>query len=76
MLTRDGRVVPVKSAKPIPKGLLLDAMREVNALRAPDHGDIGDVLLADLAGTGIPLVLTAEYERPDFLLPKDTKIRA
>lgn len=74
--TRDGRVVPVKSAKPIPKDLLFDAMREVNALRAPDHGDIGDVLLADLAGTGIPLVLTAEYERPDFLLPKGTKTRA
>lgn len=59
--TRDGRVVPVKSAAPIPKQLIFDAMREINALTAPGQGEIGQILLPDLAGTGIPLVLTACY---------------
>lgn len=51
-------VVPVKSAKPVPKELLLDCMQEINrvTVQAPVH--IGDVVLANILNTGIDIVAT------------------
>ena len=51
-------VVPVKSAKPIPKGLMKSAVKEINktVLRAPVH--IGDVAVKDILGTGVDIVVT------------------
>ena len=54
---------PVKSKDPIPKGKIFAAMEEINKvhLQAPVH--IGDVIIADLAGTGVALVATRSMER-------------
>lgn len=54
---------PVKSADPIPKGKLFEAMKEINKIhvKAPVH--IGDVLLDDLAGSGVALIATRDMER-------------
>jgi CxxC motif-containing protein len=56
--TKGGRLLPVKTDKPIPKEHLCDAMEQVNRLSAPDDAKIGDVLLADLFGAN--LVATAD----------------
>ena len=47
---------PVRTRGDIPKGLLFDAMKEVNALVIEAPVAIGDVLIADICGTGVPLV--------------------
>ena len=51
-------VVPVKSAKPVPKELLLDCMQVINrvTVQAPVH--IGDVVLANILNTGVDIVAT------------------
>ena len=54
---------PVKTAAPIPKALISDALGELKKVRVPAPVRIGDVLIEDIAGTGIPLVATANRER-------------
>lgn len=56
---------PVKSASPLPKGLLFEAMKEIDevTVEAPVH--VGQVLLPSLAGTGVALVATSTMERVD-----------
>ena len=57
--TVDGGVVPCKTDRAIPRELLFEAMKAVNALSAPAVVRIGDVLLPDLLGTGANIVATA-----------------
>lgn len=54
---------PVKSKDPIPKGKIFEAMEEINEIRlaAPVH--IGDVVKANLAGTGVDLISTRDMEK-------------
>lgn len=47
---------PVRTRGDIPKGLLFDAMKEVDALVIQAPVAIGDVLIPDICGTGVPLV--------------------
>ena len=47
---------PVRTRGDIPKGLLFDAMKEVDALVIEAPVEIGDVLIPDICGTGVPLV--------------------
>ncbi len=61
---RNGKqaVVPVKTAADIPKGKIaecMDAIRDAE-LEAPVR--IGDVALADVAGTGVDIVVTKNVE--------------
>ncbi len=51
-------VVPVKSAAPFPKGLMLEAMKVINKaeLKAPVR--IGDIAVKNILGTGIDIVVT------------------
>ena len=51
-------VVPVKSAKPVPKELLLDCMQEINRVTAQAPVHIGDVVLANILKTGVDIVAT------------------
>ena len=53
-----GGVVPCKTDKPVPKELLFDCMKAVNALRVPRETKTGDVLLENILGTGADLVAT------------------
>lgn len=53
-------VVPVKSASPIPKEMLFDAMKEVNKVTLKAPVTFGDVAVRDILGTGIDIVVTNE----------------
>lgn len=51
-------MVSVKTKQDIPKGKIFDIMKEIHALTVPAPVKIGDVLIADCAGTGVPVVAT------------------
>ena len=48
--------VSVKTKSPVPKGKIFEVMKEINRakVKAPVH--IGDVIVEDCAGTGVPVV--------------------
>lgn len=52
--------LPVKTDRPIPKGLLISAMEAAAAVRAVSPVAVGQVLLADICGTGANLVATRQ----------------
>lgn len=55
-------VVPVKSASPIPKGKLLDAVAALRGVTVKAPVAIGDILVKDLLGTGVDIVATNAVE--------------
>ena len=55
----DGRIVAVKTADVIPKERVFDAMREINAVRPEGDIKIGDVIIENVAETGVAVVATA-----------------
>lgn len=58
-------VVSVKTREDIPKGKIKDCMKALKevVVKAPVH--IGDVLLEDVAGTGVDVVATKEIPRTE-----------
>lgn len=54
----DSEMLPVRTAAAIPKPLLFEAMKRINQLqvRKPIHS--GEILIADLLGTGVPVIAT------------------
>ena len=59
----DGEIVemaPVRTAAPIPKGLIFDAMKQIDALRLHKPVLRGDVLIANILGTGVDVVATRD----------------
>ncbi len=59
--TGDQRVplLPVKSSKPMPKALLADGMRATIDVGLKPPVNTGDIVVPNVAGTGIDLVATA-----------------
>ena len=55
----------VKTAADIPKDRIFDVMKEIRALRAEAPVRIGDVMIADAAGTGVNVVATRNVEKAD-----------
>lgn len=55
-------MAPVKSAKPVPKHLLLQCVHEINrhAVKAPVR--VGDVVVPDILGTGVDIVATGNVK--------------
>lgn len=53
-------MVSVKTQNDIPKEKIFDVMQCINELRVKAPVHIGDVLLNDIAGTGVNLVATKE----------------
>lgn len=51
-------VVPVKTDKPIPKGLNFKCMDEINKATIEAPVKIGDVLIENVLGTGVNIVAT------------------
>ncbi len=51
-------LVPVKSEKPLPKGLLAECMKEINKIevQAPVH--MNEKLIGNILGTGINIIAT------------------
>ena len=55
----DGRIVAVKTADVVPKERVFDVMREINAARPEGEIKIGDVIIENVAETGVSVVATA-----------------
>ena len=53
-----GGVVPVKTDKTVPKELLFECMKAVNAVKAPADVKLGDVIIENILGTGANLIAT------------------
>lgn len=51
-------VVPVKSSKPIPKGMIFDCMKEINSVCVKAPVEIGQVIIENILGTGADIVAT------------------
>lgn len=54
--TAEGVSIPVKTAQPIPKGKIFESMREIKAATLTLPVKMGDVILENVAGTGIPVI--------------------
>lgn len=64
MRIEDGElpVIPVRSAKPIPKGKIFDAMDKVNETQCKAPVKMGDVVIPNLLDTGIDVVVSRDME--------------
>ncbi len=60
--TVGGRVVAVKTANPIPKEKMMDAMDVLAKVRVSEPISIGDVIVEDILGTGVSVVATSAIE--------------
>ncbi|MDR3231965.1 MAG: DUF1667 domain-containing protein [Synergistaceae bacterium] len=57
------RRCPVKTDRPVPKGLLMKAMERVNAVELTAPVECGQIILGNLLGTESNLVTTREIGR-------------
>lgn len=55
-------LVPVKSQKPLPRGMLFDGMKEIKRAAVKAPVGIGDVIIKNILGTGIDIVATGRAE--------------
>ncbi len=55
---REDVVVGVKTASDIPKGKIMECMKELQSIRVAPTVKIGDVVLEDVADTGVSIVVT------------------
>ena len=51
-------MVSVKTASDIPKGRILDCVRELKAIDVPAPVAIGDVIIENICGTGVAVIAT------------------
>ena len=56
---KDGGVVSVKTSSAIPKSMIFDVMKEIDAVSADCDVKIGDVIIADVLGTGADIIATS-----------------
>ena len=56
------RMVPLKTASDIPNDKIMDVIRDLRGVSVPCPVHIGDVLLKDIAGTGVDMIATKEVE--------------
>lgn len=57
---RRDRVVPVKTESDIPKDKIFECIRELKRVTVDAPVHIGDVILENVAGTGIPVIATKD----------------
>ena len=57
---RERVMVPLKTKTDIPKGKIMETMKELKDFKATAPIHIGDVLIENIAGTGIEIVATKE----------------
>ncbi|MDD3766935.1 MAG: DUF1667 domain-containing protein [Eubacteriales bacterium] len=56
VLTDDGRLLPVRTDKPIPKNLIFECMKEINRKTVSLPIKIGDVIIENIAKTGANII--------------------
>ena len=49
-------MLSVKTARPIPKGAIMQVVRAVHQVKVAAPVEIGDIVLADAAGTGVDIL--------------------
>lgn len=52
--------LPVKTAEPIPKRLIFEAMKVINEVEVQSPVKVGDIIIEDLLETGISVVATRD----------------
>lgn len=64
-IVRDGDLprVSVKTKTDVPKDKIFDVMKEINKIQAKAPVRIGDVLIDDVAGTGVPVIATRNIRK-------------
>ena len=55
-------MVSVKTARDIPKGRIFDVIKDIKDLSVSAPVHIGDVVKADVAGTGVDMIATRDVE--------------
>ena len=58
----NGEIVPVKTSVTSPKELMFDCMKEINRATAKLPAHIGDVVIANVLGTGSDIIVTANVD--------------
>lgn len=56
-------MVSVKTKEDIPKDRIFECMKEIRQITVDAPVTIGDTIIADCAGTGIPVIATKSVER-------------
>ena len=56
-------MVPVKTASDVPKGKMFDCVEALKSVEAEAPVQLGDVILADVAGTGVDVIATRTVEK-------------
>ena len=54
----NGEIISVKSDNPIPKGLLLDAVKEIAKIKITTPVKVGDIILTNILDTGVNIIAT------------------
>ena len=56
----DGKMLPVKTASDIPKGKIMDCIRQLKSVCVQAPVTVGQVIVENAAGTGVAVVATKE----------------
>ena len=56
------RMVSLKTASDIPKEKIMDVIRDLRGVSVPCPVRIGDVLMHDIAGTGVDMIATKDVD--------------
>ena len=62
-VTNPTRVVSVKTKNDIPKDKIFACMKEISTVSVPAPVHIGDVVIENCAGTGVPVIATKNVEK-------------
>lgn len=58
---KGAHVLPVRTRAPIPKSLLQEAMKELKSVSVSAPVKMGDVVLKDVAGTGVDVIASRSW---------------
>ena len=58
----DADMVSVKTKEDIPKGKIFECVKALKSVEVPSPVHIGEVLVKDVAGTGVDIVATKNVE--------------
>lgn len=59
----DERLLPVRTAAPIPRDLSVEAMRSLRSVVVDAPMRMGDTVLADVLGTGVDVIASMDIDR-------------
>lgn len=60
--TKGERMVPVKTVSDIPKAKIMDVIRSLRGVSVPCPVRIGDILIKDIAGSGVDMAATKNVD--------------